>query len=361
MKVSASSKAILGAVNTVGSLIRPTTVPIYENLLVEISEDSVCFTADNMEVRSSASIKADTEGFGEICIPYDVFSRILKGLPDVPIVLLFDKFNLKIIYPTGEYEITTVSPVEFQKPNLDELENSIKLDSASLLKGIEKGILFVDDSREDIIKNVLIRIGEKKSCVIGMSPYGGFEVDLNCSGIDSDILLSKSSAVFLKNGIVSDDELTLSWSDKKLNVKSEDMDMTFVLQNGKYIDYQKAFPEPSKNKFTTSQSDILPALKRASLISDKDHRRTNLNFSGDKLEISHANSNFKRNFKESMAVDYSGDDISIGFNTNFLRMVFSNISTEDSETASMYFTSPGKQCLIEGDGFRGILCPIFDN
>ena len=61
MKLVVNNKEILKAVQTIGALVKGNhTLPILDNILIELKNKSLTFTADNLEVRSKVEIKMDT-------------------------------------------------------------------------------------------------------------------------------------------------------------------------------------------------------------------------------------------------------------------------------------------------------------
>lgn len=353
--IKTTVKKISTALNMVGMIMKPTTVPILENVLCEIKDSKMFFTIDNLEVRSSVNVEVETDGDVVFCIPYAFFSKIIKSLPEAPVEIIVEGKACRIVSGAGEYNTTLVDAAEFPNRSVFEPENSIVMDSEVLVEAIGKAVVFVDEMRPDVLQHLFIKVTDKSTTVVGFNPHVGIEITLPYTGNLGVIILQKSSANYIKNSIISNEEITLSWNNKAMCIKGEDVDLVVTLSEGKIPDFAKLFDGVEKsNKYQTTKDDILPALKRVSVLSDKNFETMQMSFDGEKLKMSMDNSLWGYGGKEEITAVLEGKPIDICFNSTQLKNM---ISANDTEF-TMYLPHPQKSCLVESEGIRGLLQPV---
>lgn len=355
MKISTTSKKLSDSLQYVGAAVKSsTTLPILQSVLIEVINGIMKITADNQEARASTTLNVDSSVDLSVCIQYELFLRILKSLPSAPIDLIFSDKSLNINYSSGEYNIPIVPSKEFPTQDMKEILGSTLVNSAELSEAIGRSIEFVDSTRPDVAANLLIKIGKEKSFVFSMCSHAGVESEIRCKGDETELLLSKSAATHIKNLLLSDEEVKMTWSDNIVMFEGEDSTVSCVLSAGKYPPYEKMFQKESENVYNVSQSDILPPLKRMSNILYKGSATIKMSFSGDKLQMTHNNDFLNQSAKESLGVDYSGEPFGISFNAFYIKSIISVFP----DTFKMYLSSPKSGCLIKADGIRGIIAPV---
>jgi len=353
--IKTTVKKVSSALTSVGMIMKPTTIPILENVLCEVSKGKMCFTVDNLEVRSTVIIDVETDSDSVFCIPYAIFSKIIKSLPEAPVDFIIDGLTAKIICGSGEYNTTIVDANEFPNRSGFESENSIIMESAIFVETIGKAVLFVDDTRADVLKNLFIKVSGDSTKVIGFNPHVGIEITIPYTGPEADIILQKSSANCIKNSIITHEEITMSWNDKSMCIKGESVDLIITLSEGKILDTDRLFNGIEKTtKYSTDQSDLLPTLKRISGLSEKNYETMLMSFGEGLLKMSMDNSFYGYGGKEEIPANFEGDPVDIFFNATQLK----NMISAHDDDFTMYIQAPTKSCLVESEGIRGILQPV---
>lgn len=355
--IKTTVKKISTALNSVGMIMKPTTVPILENVLFEIAGGKMNLTIDNLEVRSTVSVEVESDADAVFCIPFAILSKMIKSLPEAPVEFVVEGLSVKIICGSSEFNLTAVDSKEFPNRSGFESENSITLASEELVEAIGKAVVFVDDTRQDMLKHLFIKVSETGTTVFGFNEFSGIEIKMDCTGTTAAIVMQKSSANYIKNSIVSNEEITISWNDKCMCVKGEDVDLIITLSEGKVPDVDRLFNGIDKTTATTYATDkdgLLPALKRISVLSDKGYESMLMSFAGGLLKMSMDNTAFGYGGKEEIAAAIEGEEIDIYFNSTQLKNM---VSAHDNEF-TMYMPGQKKSCLVESEGVRGLLQPV---
>jgi len=355
--IKTTVKKVTTALNSVGMIMKPTTVPILENVLCEITSGKMNLTIDNLEVRSTVSIEVESDSDAVFCIPFAILSKMVKSLPEAPVEFVMEGTAAKIICGSSEFNLTTVDAAEFPNRSGFEPEDSIIMDSADFVEAIGKAIVFVDEGRADVLKHLFIKVGEKATTIVGINPHVGIEITLPYMGKAAEIVLLKSSVNYIKNSIISQEEIMLSWNDKSMCIKGEDVDLIITLSEGKIPDVDRLFngiDKTSATIYATDKDGLLPALKRISVLSEKNCEAMLMSFTDEVLKMTMDNTAFGYGGKEEIPAKFEGEAIDIYFNSTQLKNM---VAAHDGDF-TMYLVGPKKSVLVESEGIRGLLQPV---
>jgi DNA polymerase III subunit beta len=100
------------------------------------------------------------------------------------------------------------------------------------------------------------------------------------------------------------------------------------LVEGIYPNYRQVIPTETKERISLERETFHQALRRASLLVNEKNHAVKLNFTKNNLAIT-ANSPDVGESRESLANNYKGQDISIGFNPDFLTDPLKNVENDE--------------------------------
>lgn len=359
MKLVVNNKEILKAVQTVGSIVKGNhTLPILDNILIELQDRKLIFTSDNLEVRSKVEIPMDFEGEFKTCVPFKLLSNILKGFSNVPIELVLDKNTLKLLSETGTYTIPLVDPKAFPVSKDRETTDIIKLDSTQMIDAIKKALLFTEKTNITNYHNVLISIKEDGTKIASTDGNVIFEYSMTAGGATEDLTVSRNIASYLIQVLSPGEEVELSYSDSHLFLTMKGKEINAILSSSGFPPYALVFEmqHPDK-KLTIDNSIIAPAIKRLYALTDNDNQSVKFSIKENLLELSFINQLQKYDAKETLPCEYTGEPIDITFNANYIN----NMLTAIEESIEMNITDGTKPCLFVAENIRAIVGPINAN
>lgn len=356
-KITIDSKTILKAIQSVGALIKsPNTMPILDTVLFEISENNLVLTADNLEVRSSLEVDIMSDEAFSYCVNYDLLVKVLKGLPNTPIDLVFSEKELLLSYLNGEYKIPVVPSAEFPDNNSGKMSSSITVNSLEFCEAIKNASIFCETGNNlTSLSSVLVWIRESDTRIVGGNGHVFFESKISAVGEDNELLLSKSVISYLIASLTTDEEVVINFNSNHVFISCQTKSISAVLGNLKYPKYEKLFHSTLTDKtYRVDKYSFVPVLKRILNVVDKNYSMIKMDFQGSKLEISYDNSSLQFTAKETIDSDYEGDSITIGFNSGYINNVISNCDGD----ITMSLSKPEKPCVIDAENIRCILAPL---
>lgn len=273
-----------------------TTLPIMENILLDIQDGTISITAADHQGSINTSIEGIlTDNNISVCIEPKLIIEALKTLPEQPITITIDD-NLGIIvkYKGGKFELTGKAPDEFPKEKSVSDAIKLTLPSKVLLSGIEKTSFC---SANDELRPIM-------------------------NGVHFDI--SKGQLNFVR-----------------IEYKSDKFVATLL--EGKYPNYRSVIPQNNDKNLRIGVSEFKGAIKRVSVFSNQASSLVKLQLTNNQIMISGQDIDYSVAAEETIACDYSDNPITIGLKGHFLTELISSIPTSDLQIS---FSDPSKASLI---------------
>lgn len=158
-----------------------------------------------------------------------------------------------------------------------------------------------------------------------------------------------------KLGLPDEETLELRFNERQLLARSSRAVLAAQLVEGHFPPYDSVIPKGHPVTVELEAARFLPALRRASLLTDKDSRAVRLSFTFEKLTLSSRTPDIGESTVE-IPVAYGGDPIAVGFDPVYL---MDGVRAVESERFSLELKSeaaPG--VLREGTDFTYVVMPI---
>jgi len=131
-----------------------------------------------------------------------------------------------------------------------------------------------------------------------------------------------------------------------LKVQSGPFIMTTKLVDGQFPDYEKVVPSDGSRFLTGDRETLRQAFQRAAILSNEKYRGVRLIMSPEQLTIQ-ANNPEQEEAEEVVPIEFSGDELEIGFNVSYLLDV---LGVLDTDSVKLSVSDANSSALIEGIG-----------
>ncbi|MCR5360683.1 MAG: DNA polymerase III subunit beta [Bacteroidales bacterium] len=332
-------------------LVSKNSMPILENFLFEIGDDTLTVTASDGDITMIATIAiSDVDGTGRFVAPPKTLLDPLKELPQQMIKFVVDPENLEtyVYYANGHFNFIAGNADEYPtlKP-LQEESNSFSMSAPSLLSGITSTIFAVaEDDFRPVMTGIYLDV-KPESCTFVASDSKKL-VRLISSGINSNItasfILPKKPANLLK-GILSKDmaDVQIAFDDKRAQFQFGDYQLNCVLVEGKYPRYESVIPKNNNNRMIIDRQSCINTLRRISVFASQSSNLVKFDIDKDQLIISAADADFSISAQEKLACSYADTPMQIGFRANFLIEILNTMPSGDVE---FRLAEPFRACLV---------------
>jgi DNA polymerase-3 subunit beta len=110
-----------------------------------------------------------------------------------------------------------------------------------------------------------------------------------------------------------------------------------------YPNYEAVIPDENERTLTISRDSMLNAVKRVGLYSSSMTNQIRLAIESDQVTISAEDIERSSEAEEVVSCDYDAEDMTIGFNSNYLTEVLSNL---DADEVILKLSSPNRAGIV---------------
>ena len=350
MKFIISSTTLLRGLQKVsGVLGSNNTLPILEDFLFELSDNTLRITASDLETTISVELTTDmSEDSGVIAVPAKMLLDIMKSLPNVPVTITIKGTSISILAGEGKYKLIGHESDEF--PKIPEMENAISLDiNAALLVNAFNKTLFAtgNDELRPTMSGVFFEITEDNITFVATDAhklvrYRRHDVK---SATPASLILPKKPLGLLKTIMPEDEEVMVRFDFNETNAQIVFGDIVLIcrLIEGKYPNYEAVIPTGNPFNLSVNRKALLNAIRRVSIFGNKSTHQVRFRISGKELLLTAEDMDFASEAKERLNCDYQGEDIEIGFNSRFIQEM---LNTLEPENIIIELSAPNKAGII---------------
>jgi len=363
MKLETTREALLKPLQlATGVVERRQTLPVLANLLVVAEKGVLTLSGTDLEVEVQASISegVDIKTEGRATLPARKLMDIWRSLPEgAAVSITVDGSKSTVRSGRSRFTLATLPAADF--PSVEGGESSVELElEQPQLKRLIDRVSF-SMAQQDVryfLNGMLLEVdadGVRTVATDGhrlaQANLTGVKADTSGGGFCEAIVPRKGVGELSR--LVSDSEATVSLAIGKghLRATQGEYTLTTKLVDGQYPPYKKVIPQGADQTLIGDRETLRQAFYRASILSNEKYRGVRLSFENDLLTIQ-ANNPEQEEAEESVAVEYAGDSLEIGFNVSYLQDIMSVINT-DSVRISL--TDANSSALVEGDGEDDVL------
>ena len=157
------------------------------------------------------------------------------------------------------------------------------------------------------------------------------------------MIVPKKPLNLLKGTLPMTDEVVVSFNEANAHFKYGEMDVVCRLIEGKYPNYEAVIPKDNPNCMTIDRKDFQRSIRRVSIFANKTTHQVRLTLAGSSLTISAEDVDFANEARETLACNYTGDDMEIGFNSRFLLDMLNNL---DAQEITLELSAPNRAGII---------------
>ncbi len=340
-----------------GIVERKSTLPILSNILIEAKENQITITSTDLEVALKSNCTAQVVNEGAITVPSRKLYDIINALPDTDniSVKLEENNRLELNCGKSSFKLVGLSKDDFPVVVDFSAEEGIAIDSVALSNAIDLLVFAISRESSRYAVNGAFMILEGTSFI--MVATDGYRLAFlkvnDCvSGVEGreELIIPQKTLKEIKKMIEKsdDDKVFFGKKENQTFYRIGGRTLTSRILEDSFPNYQKVLPEGNDKFIRFNRSTLTGALKRVSLLSDESSKSVTLAFLDNKLEITSSNPDMGE-AKEEISIDYSGDEMRIGFNAQYLLDFLQVVKTDDVMFVLKNETEQGMMIPVEKD------------
>ena len=331
MKFSLSREAFLKPLQlVVGVVERRQTLPILSNVLLSLENGRLSMTGTDLEVEIIGFTDSGSDGEdGEITVSARKLVDICRSLPDgAQINFVSGEGKATLKSGRSKFTLATLPANEF--PSVDEGEKTVEfVVKGTVLKGLIEATSFAM-AQQDVRYYLNGMLWELTNNNLRAVATDGHRMAL-CDGACDVSVEATISAILPRKGIIElsrllgEHEVSVAMGSNHTRVTGEDYCFTSKLVDGAYPDYDRVLPKGGDKEVVGDRAELKQAFSRAAILSNEKYRGVRILLSNGSVKMV-ANNPEQEEAEEEVSVNYSGDDLEIGFNVSYLLDVLNVIS-----------------------------------
>jgi DNA polymerase-3 subunit beta len=159
--------------------------------------------------------------------------------------------------------------------------------------------------------------------------------------------------------LLSDKEgaLELQFANNQARFRFDHMEFVSKLVEGKFPDYNRVIPKGHKNAVVLDRAPLLASLQRTAILTSEKFKGVRLNLEPGVLRVASSNAEQEEAVDE-LEIDYSGENIEIGFNVTYLMDVLGNMEQDMVRIDLADSNSSALITLPDNEQFKYVVMPM---
>ncbi|MCK4260496.1 MAG: DNA polymerase III subunit beta [Halanaerobiales bacterium] len=339
MKFNVSQKTFLQGIQIVQRAVsNKNTLPILSGILIKTENNQLKLVATDLEIGIECYINAEIITKGEIVLPANHLSSIIRELPsiDIEVNCNLSTKSAEIICGKSRYNINGYLADDF--PLLPKIEEGMQLSVNQMLlkKTFEQvKIATSNDETQPFLNGALLKIIGDELNVVSTNTY---RLAHRMAKLENEVV--ELIEVILPNKTL--DELTRLLDDdpeSRVQIQMSMNQILFEMENiiiisrlieGKFPNYEPVIPKNSNTFAKVNRKELLQAGKRVSLIAISNSNIIKANINNGVMILESTNSEIGHAHEE-LPIQMEGPDVEVSFNATYLMDGLKVIDSDEVE------------------------------
>jgi len=365
MKFSTSIKDLQAALGRISNAIpQRSPMTILENIKLELLGNELQLTSTDLEITTITKLSVTGLEDGAALFPGKKFIDTIRALEAGNAEISVDSSNYRITIVTsnGVYKLSGLDAEEFPRKTDFSAAISAELPVSKLNSLIDKTVFAcsTDDFRP-AMTGVLFKFNNNNLTAVATDGFRLVRIiDNEITAPDSPNIVIPTKALGIVAKAFVNESINVSASNTHIRFDDGITTVLARLIDETYPDYESVIPADGDKKLYVSRDLISSTIRRVSIYSHQQTKQVRFKINENNLNIRAEDADTGGEANETLACDYSNDDLEIGFNSQFVRDALDRIHCDNVEFT---FTSALRPALIKpieqnGQDILMLLMPI---
>jgi DNA polymerase III subunit beta len=323
MKFSGDRDVILAPLQAViGVVERRQTMPVLANVLIVARGNSLTFTATDLEVELVARTDASVQDPGEVTVPARKLLDIVRALPSgAQVSVSVEAEKATVRSGKSRFSLATLPATDF--PTVEDIkpQQTLKIAQGALRRLIEKTHFSM--AQQDVryyLNGMLLESDGKALRTVATDGHRLAFCESSLEGAVAgqyQVIVPRKGVLELQRLLTGEEEVELSIGTNHVRGQIGSIRFTSKLIDGRFPEYGRVIPQAPTRQIELDRDVLRAALQRAAILSNEKYRGIRLVVRPSQLVLQTHNPE-QEEAEEELEVAYSGDELEIGFNVNYL-------------------------------------------
>lgn len=348
-------------------------MPVLNNVLIKAENGKVLLTTTNLDLGIRCSITADVEEEGDITLPVKRLEKIVASTPEKEITIESSDGQTARIR-SGRYEAPRFNGLKSEDfPPLPSFVDQHTFEFSALeLSSMLRSVSYAQSNDENryILNSVYFNFDAGKLTLVATDGRRLALISRDVPMSDGDegsIILPAKTVAELEKLLPQGKSVRISFNERQVafdiaiadDSESKGLAGSIYLVSkiveGSYPNYKQVIPKETDRRIKIERELMSETVQRVSIITNEKQNSVKLKIGENSLEISAQSVEFGES-REAIDVEYSGPEVQIGFNPEFLLSPLRNLTKDEIFFEFKDEMSPGVFKTL--DNFICVVMPL---
>ena len=361
MKLTCARNELVAKLGVVSrALTSRSAVQILSGVFLRAENGELQLAATDMELSLRTSLEAQIESEGAVVVQGRLLVELARLLPEDEVQIEYrpEEGIVEVTCGTASYRLHTYSAEDF--PRLPEVEAAPlhMVDGEALLATVAQVSRAASrDESRPVLTGILVQFEGEKLVMAATDSYrlSVKETRLSSVAPSLEAIIPARALTELGRVAAGEEELEIGVHENQVVFRIGDVVLTTRRIDGQFVNVKQLIPETFEHVVAMPRAELLDVVRRISVMAQR-NSPLRLRFADGELRVS-ARTQDVGEATETMPVSFTGDELEIGFNAEFLRDGIESVQTDEVQ---LKLISPLRPGLIQGEGddFSYLIMPI---
>lgn len=334
----------------VGIVEKRQTLPILGNVYLELIDNKLTLVGSDLETEITTRVDNVSGSNGKTTVSARKLYDICRSLPAESSLSLEMEGDNKMTVKAGKsrFSLQTLDANDFPRLEETSWKHELSISQQQLNQLFTKTSFSM--AQQDVryfLNGLLLEIHGDHILSVATDGHRLAKTQLLANNPEIDLVQSivprkavLEIAKFLDAN--SDEKVSFKLNASHILVQSGNFMFISKLIDGRFPDYEKVIPANLDKHVLIDRANLIEILSRAAILSNEKFGGVSLSLTKNTLKVASHNPD-QEHANDEMEVDYSGEDIEIGFNVNYLMEA---LKACDSKTIDLGLLDPNTSCTF---------------
>ena len=357
MKITCSKDELVSALSVVSRAVSArSTVQVLAGILIRADGDQLELSATDMELSLRLFLEGQVEGSGAVVVPGACSSILRACFPTARSTLEYSPEEGAVQVTSGPSvsRLQTYSAEDFPKLPDAEGAQTFAVERAAFLETIAKVSRAASrDESRPVLTGILVRFEGGKLVMAATDSYrlSVKETDLTGDVPELEAIVPARSLTELARIAQDVDEVQIGVQENHVVFGANGVWLTTRRIDGQFPNHKQLIPETFEHEVSLPREEFLEVVRRTSVMAQR-NSPLRLRFAEGEVTVS-AQTQDVGEARESLPIAFTGEELEIGFNPEFLRDGIDSVNTDEVHAEADQPAAPGPDPFRR----RGLLVP----
>ncbi len=338
-----------------GIVEKKSTIPVLSNILIEsVGENTIRIVGTDLDVTIRCEAAAEIKEQGAMCIQARKLFDIVRLLEDSDVHFKKeDNEWVKLNCGKSKFRLAGVSREQF--PEVPSFKNAPMKISADIFNHFIQNTSFAITNEQSRFTlsgaKFMIENGTARMVTTDGHRLAFIEKDLGEASTETiDSLIPKKALMELTK-ISKDSSGDISFGEDENHIYFEVDGRLLITRklSGTFPNYEMVIPKDNDKVATFDAEEMKNAIRRVALMADERTRSVRLKIHSGEIEIG-AQSSEEGEAHEKVAAEYTGEEVEVGFNSQYLQEFLNVVTSNSTEAEEVEKEVDGETVRVKESG-----------